>query len=56
MSSQKTLTKPRLTSAFKQLWSLHWIMAACFLILYTGGAFMSRLNDDISLKDYRIAS
>ena len=52
MSSQKTLTKPRLTSAFKQLWSLHWIMAACFLILYAGGAFMSRLKDDVSLKDY----
>lgn len=43
-------TKPRLTSVFKQLWSLHWIMAACFLLLYAIGIVMSRLPDNVSFR------
>lgn len=43
--------KPRLTSAFKQLWSLHWVMVICFLLLYTAGAFMSRLPNNVSFRD-----
>ena len=40
------------TSSFQQLWSLHWIMATCFLILYVIGFVMSRLSDEIAIKDY----
>jgi cytochrome b561 len=49
--SQKS-SQPKLTSHFQKLWSLHWIMAACFLVLYLVGAIMSRLADEIALKDY----
>ncbi|KAM3090480.1 cytochrome b [Phormidesmis sp. 146-35] len=34
----------RTTSAFKQLMSLHWIMAACFLLVYLTGAIVARLQ------------
>lgn len=49
--SQKKI-KPKLTSSFQKLWSLHWIMAVCFLVLYLVGIIMSRLPDEITLKDY----
>lgn len=53
MSKITTVVKPgRKTTAFKQLWSLHWLMAVCILTLYIVGAFMSRLSDDVSFKDY----
>ncbi|OLP19530.1 cytochrome B [Leptolyngbya sp. 'hensonii'] len=35
--------RPRLNSAFKHLMNLHWIMAACYLVLFTVGSFMARL-------------
>ena len=40
------------TSSFQQLWFLHWIMAACFLVLYLAGVVISRLSDEIAIKDY----
>ena len=49
--SRKKL-KPKLTSPWEQLWFLHWIMAGCFLILYFVGVVMSRLPDEIAMKDY----
>jgi cytochrome b561 len=49
--SQKQI-KPKLTSSFQKLWSLHWLMAVCFLVLYLVGIVMSRLSDEITLKDY----
>lgn len=49
--SRKNLkTKP--TTSFQRLWLLHWIMAACFLALYLVGVVMSRLSDEIAIKDY----
>jgi cytochrome b561 len=43
--------KPRLTSAFKQLWSIHWWMAACYLVLFIGGLAMGRMPEDTSLQE-----
>ena len=43
-SGVKSLTKPRKTSAFLQLMSLHWVMYYCYIILFVGGAFMARLS------------
>jgi cytochrome b561 len=37
--------KSRLNSAFKQLWSIHWWMAACYLILFVGGFSMVRMPE-----------
>lgn len=34
----------RTTSAFKQLMSLHWMMAACFLLVYITGAIVARFQ------------
>ncbi|MEO1145621.1 MAG: cytochrome b [Cyanobacteria bacterium J06638_22] len=33
----------RLNSAFKQLWSIHWWMAACYLVLFVIGFGMVRM-------------
>lgn len=42
-SGIKSLNKPRKTSAFLQLMSLHWAMYYCYVILFVSGAFMARL-------------
>ena len=39
-----TRSKPRLTSAFQRLMSIHWWMALCYLALFLGGTFMARLD------------
>jgi cytochrome b561 len=52
MNRSENKPESRLTSSFQQLWYLHWVMAACFLILYLGGVVMSRLSDEISLRGY----
>jgi cytochrome b561 len=46
-------TKPpsRLNSAFKQLWSMHWWMAACYLVLFAGGIWMVRMPEDSALQE-----
>ncbi|MBD2156556.1 cytochrome b/b6 domain-containing protein [Leptolyngbya sp. FACHB-16] len=36
----------RLNSAFKQLWSIHWWMAACYLVLFAGGFSMVRMPEN----------
>ena len=38
--------KPRKTSAFQHLMSVHWWMAVCYLILFCTGPLMSRLPRD----------
>lgn len=43
MSIQKQAAKPRFNSAFKQLMSVHWIMSACYLVLFVVGTFMAQL-------------
>lgn len=54
MSSQITTQKPkfkgRINSAFKQLWSMHWVMAGCYLILFVGGFLMVRLPENTPLQ------
>lgn len=51
MSSQQLVSKPRVNSAFKQLMSMHWVMAACYLILFTTGSFMARLSRETLMRD-----
>ncbi len=51
LAHQKTTPQPRLNSAFKQLWSMHWIMAGGYLLLFLGGALMVRLPEDTPLQD-----
>lgn len=44
--------KPRLTSAFQQLWSMHWWMAACYLLLFVGGLVMVEMPDQTALRKH----
>lgn len=51
MSSSKEVAKPQKTSAYKQLWSMHWIMAACYLAIFIGGSFMARLPRELFIRN-----
>lgn len=51
MNTSKIAAKPRKTSAFKQLMSAHWIMAACYLLLFTSGPLMARVPEDIVIRE-----
>jgi cytochrome b561 len=42
--------KPRLNSAFKQLMTMHWWMAFCYLVLFVTGTFMARLSREVSFR------
>ena len=42
--------KPRLNSAFKDLMSVHWWMAACYLVLFATGSFMARLAREVPIR------
>lgn len=42
--------KPRLNSAFKDLMSVHWWMAACYLVLFATGSFMARLEREVPIR------
>ncbi|MEG4305257.1 cytochrome b [Microcoleus sp. D3_18a_C4] len=42
--------KPRLNSAFKQLMSLHWVMSACYLVLFITGTFMAQLPRELFIR------
>ncbi len=35
------VTKPKVLAS-KQLWSLHWLMAFCFLPIFVGGIYMAK--------------
>lgn len=50
-TSAKKLIKPRMNSAFKQLWSMHWIMAVCYFILFIGGTVMVRMPEELPLRE-----
>ncbi len=43
--------KPRLNSAFKQLMSLHWAMAACYLVQFITGPFMAQLQREFFMRN-----
>ena len=47
----QSAAKPRLNSAFKQLMSLHWAMAACYLVLFITGPFMSELPRELFIRN-----
>ncbi|MBE9209733.1 cytochrome b [Nostoc sp. LEGE 06077] len=44
MNLTSAVKKARVNSAFKQLMSVHWIMFACYLVLFTTGSGMARLS------------
>jgi cytochrome b561 len=50
MSELSVKAKPRLTSAFQRLMSVHWWMAAAYLILFIGGTVMSQLPREVSFR------
>ncbi|MGL5059757.1 MAG: cytochrome b [Microcoleus sp.] len=51
MSIQQQAAKPRFNSAFKQLMSVHWLMAACYLVLFVVGTLMSQLPRGFFMRD-----
>jgi cytochrome b561 len=46
----KATTKSRVNSAFKDLMSVHWWMAACYLVLFVTGSFMARLAREVPIR------
>jgi cytochrome b561 len=48
--SQASKPQSRVNSAFKQLWSIHWWMAGCYLLLFVGGFSMVRMPEDSVLQ------
>lgn len=50
VQSVKKNIKPRLNSAFKDLMSVHWWMAACYLVLFATGSFMARLEREVPIR------
>ncbi|MBE9184536.1 cytochrome b [Microcoleus sp. LEGE 07076] len=47
---QTTKPQPRANSAFKQLWSMHAVMATCYLLLLVGGFLMVKMPDSTPLQ------
>jgi cytochrome b561 len=43
--------KRRLTSAFQRLMSVHWWMAAVYLLLFVGGTIMSQLPREVPIRN-----
>lgn len=43
--------KKRVNSAFKELMSMHWLMAVCYLVLFTGGTFMAQLPREVFIRN-----
>ncbi|MGF1570820.1 MAG: cytochrome b [Nodosilinea sp.] len=50
-TAQSTKSPSRLNSAFKQLWSMHWWMAGCYLLLFVAGIWMVRMPEDTALQN-----
>jgi cytochrome b561 len=48
--------KPRLNSVFKQLMSIHWWMAMCYLILLPSGKVMVELQGEVSYRELLFAA
>jgi cytochrome b561 len=45
-----SIAKPRVNSAFKQLMSVHWWMAALYVVLFVGGTVMSQLPREVGFR------
>lgn len=41
---------PRQKTAAQQLWFLHWLMAGFYLLLFTSGAYMADLPQEVSYR------
>jgi cytochrome b561 len=54
MSSIETKKKTRVNSAFKQLMSIHWWMAVCYLFLFAAGSIMTRLPGEIAFQGWLV--
>jgi cytochrome b561 len=56
MTSQLTPTKKsnksRMNSTFKQLWSMHWIMAGCYFVLFLAGTIMVRMPEELPIREH----
>ena len=50
MNQVKTKSPSRWTHAFQRLWTLHWVMAACFLAIYLIGILMTRLPHEVVFR------
>jgi cytochrome b561 len=50
MTAATERAKPRVNSAFKQLMSVHWWMAALYGVLFCTGTFMSQLPREVSFR------
>jgi cytochrome b561 len=48
--------KPRLNSVFKQLMSIHWWMAICYLLLLPSGKIMAALQGEVSYRKLLFAT
>lgn len=46
-----TTPKSRLNNVFKQLMSLHWWMAICYLLLFPSGIIMAKLEGEVSYRE-----
>jgi len=47
---QHTSTPERKKTAAQRLWFLHWLMAAGYLVLFTGGIYMADLPREVSYR------
>jgi cytochrome b561 len=56
MSSAAPKPTPRFNSIFKQLMSIHWWMAAFYLILLPSGKIMAELDREVSFRDLMYAA
>ncbi|MBD3881885.1 cytochrome b [Phormidium tenue FACHB-886] len=50
-TAQGKAKSSRLNSAFKHLWSMHWVMATCYLLLFTLGTLMVRLPEELPIRE-----
>jgi cytochrome b561 len=51
MSSLEKVAKLRVNSAFKALMSMHWLMAGCYLVLFTTGTLMAQLPREVFIRN-----
>ncbi|GAB4379921.1 MAG: cytochrome b/b6 domain-containing protein [Elainellaceae cyanobacterium] len=50
-ASSRTQLRSRVSTAFQKLWSIHWLMAGCYLVLFMGGYWMVRMPENSALQD-----
>jgi cytochrome b561 len=51
MDLPQRVVRAGVNSAFKHLMSIHWVMAACYLVLFMTGSSMSRMPDGLLIRD-----